>query len=620
MCAHSLQALDENKFDHYTAIYYLLLERLHCHRVQLPGDSRTQDARKRRPSTIADQAMMHNNAAHRPALASVKAGLFSRTTDCVILPQQGLATARPYDITSPLNTSPTGPCGNMITTSIDEGVGLDMGSDPSKTQGIYNSSIALDGMHTNSPFNDGSTGVLPSNVFGDLSQMASMTISNQSISTGIGSAFTSFDSNAEADLVSSLSSATPYTCGGVGPAATAQLFGATTMSNTSKFGPSPDAACVCPDALDDRKQMRSPIHFREGRRASDGLMTQGIIVFKQRLKDSMKTRGVAELQKEVGNLHHHCDMTCTMEELQTLQEQHPCMDGTVASARQWSLNDSASSTPPSERPKVIVKRNSLPCPGQTDMIPASFRLMHLNLKSSADGCSGSNPTVTGGDGSSFTSPVTPSAKSLQQQLLHYRLQQKRQIFQKQSQQQQQLPLHQQQLHHHQLFQQFQAMNIESTQPNVIHEEDSASTNTTANKGHSSTVPAQNCLAGTLANGQDAALPPGVNLMQFPMLHGCLPAEKEPSQPVACNNAGVAAPPKPNLASFRQMSYKLAQQHPVAPLLRGEEFWQQAEQPLSTMIEEGAETDGAAQHDRSAGGGGTSEHSQDDTAATSMDTC
>ena len=40
---------------------------------------------------------------------------------------------------------------------------------------------------------------------------------------------------------------------------------------------------------------RSPVNFREGRRASDGLVAQGVVAFRQRLTDSEKARGVVEL-------------------------------------------------------------------------------------------------------------------------------------------------------------------------------------------------------------------------------------------------------------------------------------------------------------------------------------
>lgn len=48
----------------------------------------------------------------------------------------------------------------------------------------------------------------------------------------------------------------------------------------------------------DRAQTRSPVNFREGRRASDGLVAQGIIAFKQKLKESMRAQGMLELRQE----------------------------------------------------------------------------------------------------------------------------------------------------------------------------------------------------------------------------------------------------------------------------------------------------------------------------------
>lgn len=53
-----LQALRHDAYDHYTAIYYLLLDRLRQHRSSFPSDTRI-DSRRRRPSTIAEQAMLH---------------------------------------------------------------------------------------------------------------------------------------------------------------------------------------------------------------------------------------------------------------------------------------------------------------------------------------------------------------------------------------------------------------------------------------------------------------------------------------------------------------------------------------------------------------------------------
>lgn len=51
-----------------------------------------------------------------------------------------------------------------------------------------------------------------------------------------------------------------------------------------------------------RQNTRSPIHFREGRRASDGLVCQDVIAFRQKLKDGMKAGGMLELRQEHNQL------------------------------------------------------------------------------------------------------------------------------------------------------------------------------------------------------------------------------------------------------------------------------------------------------------------------------
>lgn len=51
-----------------------------------------------------------------------------------------------------------------------------------------------------------------------------------------------------------------------------------------------------------RRHTRSPINFREGRRASDGLVCQDVIAFRQKLKDGMKAGGMLELRQEHNKL------------------------------------------------------------------------------------------------------------------------------------------------------------------------------------------------------------------------------------------------------------------------------------------------------------------------------
>lgn len=55
-----LQSLQNKSYNHFAAIYYLLVERLKAHRCSFPIEQRL-DARQRRPSTIAEQTVVKVN-------------------------------------------------------------------------------------------------------------------------------------------------------------------------------------------------------------------------------------------------------------------------------------------------------------------------------------------------------------------------------------------------------------------------------------------------------------------------------------------------------------------------------------------------------------------------------
>lgn len=136
-----------------------------------------------------------------------------------------------------------------------------------------------------------------------------------------------------------------------------------------------------------RHLARSPISFREGRRASDGLMAQG--PFQQRLYDKMKAQGVIELH----DVH---------EEYRALQNRIGPMSSSAGNSRsgtpeaQNSAAKRPSSASPANRPS-ISKRIS---------VPENFTYF---------------PTTPSHHDS-------PESKQLQQ-FMHHRLFQKRQSFQ-----------------------------------------------------------------------------------------------------------------------------------------------------------------------------------------------
>lgn len=295
------------------------MERLRQHRSSFPPENRI-DIRKRRPSTIADQAMMHMNSSQatpvqgqqqRTALVNIKQGnsMFSHTTDCVTSTSANSSNLYqffndsdvqvPTGVTGCLTDVVPSPCVkppvtsnnlHMITTSIDEGVEADMTdseSDCSSTCGKNNVQFVRDGY---------GIGLIPSCAFGDISQLNKNT-NNSSSSINTASPFTSFDSSLEPDFSSCVLTSSQLNFSGVDSPSFSSISNTFTSSagaNYSMGQANPESESE-EDPARDRSQTRSPVNFREGRRASDGLVTQGVIAFRQRLKDFP---GMTELRKE----------------------------------------------------------------------------------------------------------------------------------------------------------------------------------------------------------------------------------------------------------------------------------------------------------------------------------
>ena len=354
----------------------------------------------------------------------------------------------------------------MIQTSIDEGVESDMSDKDSEggSTSIKNSAAAGGNVAASAP------GLTPYGAYSDLTQTLSNT-SDQSISTGTGSPFTSLDSNIEADLMSSLSS-----CSGGAPASSPTspavprpVTATMTPPVPSKFGHLPHYKPVSTQAGQvgpsppmplavDRTRTHSPVSFREGRRASDGLMAQGVIAFRQRLKEGMKTRGVAELRKEMENLQDQVGDQLPHEHQQQIQNKHIQYkqglqgDDKNKPPRQQSLDEQSQV----ERPP-LYKRKSLPNPGNLELPPHVLLVMKQSMQiqqnletGQSGGGSDSSGSLGGGEDcvpsipaalmaaadstippiptTSQTTNSLPSGNNnspLQQQLLHMRLQQKR---------------------------------------------------------------------------------------------------------------------------------------------------------------------------------------------------
>jgi len=320
----TIQSLRSNAFDNFTAIYHLLVDRWRlCSRMYSCAENRLADDR-RRPSTIADQAVLCGGLANRPpVLADTRTGHFNRTTDGTPLAGVDQSRTTNQQRIYTLGLRPT----FMTATSIDEGVEADVGS--SCDQDSVTSSTCEVG-----PVLVGASGS---------SHRAPLV----SVPSTDSSSFTSFDSSVEVDAAPTSFAAYVADVGGgpVAAATTVPVSGFSAMPYyLTSYCPAPLPPPPPPPPLlnllfpVDMSQfnvgfsntpgvMQQPIadpfglnvppnlptvagadiedssshdgFFHSGRRASDGLATRDDVF---RLHHLMKTKGMAELRKELERL------------------------------------------------------------------------------------------------------------------------------------------------------------------------------------------------------------------------------------------------------------------------------------------------------------------------------
>lgn len=335
------------------------------------------------------------------------------------------------DVIAPANcgTNVQNVGGHVITTSIDEGVEADI------MDSRDNDDIVT---HKGQTYiKDGfGLGLIPSSAFGDFSQLSNTSLASLGTSS-TGSPFTSFDSSLEADLVSSLSGSNsvsyPFT-GSNAPISVAPGLNTTPSvigQNLANLPRQQNDECV-----HDRSQNTSPVDFREGRRASDGLVAQGLIAFKQRLKESMKCQGMVELRTDHQQMQNVYGMKMAPSSL--LQDH---TDDSSGADQQYVGHDNSLQK---QRPRPLMKRMSLPSE-TVDMQPHRLLAIKqsMQLEQQMD-------RVVSQDSMQQQQPIFgESSKPLQQQLLQHRLQQKRQSF------------HNKHVGSHQLQQQMQQLQLDS---------------------------------------------------------------------------------------------------------------------------------------------------------------
>lgn len=304
----TIESLQNKSYNHFAAIYYLLVERLKAHRCSFPVEQRL-DARQRRPSTIAEQTVVKSTSGspqvgllpqgvrllRSPAVpqSSSDAFTFPQTpspleqnfmVEDVNTPKVNGCLLDPLPPSTVLRKSSTSSPSNMMETSIDEGIETeepDTEDDPPHLLSAYQTARFGQRRHT-------------------LSEVTNQPGSNQGklFTLGHNPSMGSVDSDMGYDMGSVHSDLglleDPPSVSEVVPASGS----AQGVSPTPFFGARPANPAMAALSSHHRDaHNRSPISFREGRRASDTSLTQGLVAFRQHLQNLARTKGILELNK-----------------------------------------------------------------------------------------------------------------------------------------------------------------------------------------------------------------------------------------------------------------------------------------------------------------------------------
>uniref|UniRef100_A0A7N6AST4 non-specific serine/threonine protein kinase n=1 Tax=Anabas testudineus TaxID=64144 RepID=A0A7N6AST4_ANATE len=305
----TIESLQNKSYNHFAAIYYLLVERLKAHRCSFPVEQRL-DARQRRPSTIAEQTVVKSTS------GSAQVGLLPQgvrllrspavpqaSSEAFTFPQTACALEQNFmveDVSTPkvngclldplppptvLRKSSTSTPSNMMETSIDEGIETeepDTEDDPPHLLSAFQTSRFGQRRHTLSevtnqpgPSNQGKLFTLGHN--------PSMGSVDSDIGHDMGSMHSDLGLLEDAP---SLSEVVP---------ANSSPPGITPTPFLSARPANPAMAALTSQHRETHN--RSPISFREGRRASDTSLTQGLVAFRQHLQNLARTKGILELNK-----------------------------------------------------------------------------------------------------------------------------------------------------------------------------------------------------------------------------------------------------------------------------------------------------------------------------------
>ncbi|OXB81216.1 UNVERIFIED_CONTAM: hypothetical protein H355_014260 [Colinus virginianus] len=411
----TIESLQNKSYNHFAAIYYLLVERLKSHRSSFPVEQRL-DARQRRPSTIAEQTVAKAEAVvpsvnlrsqntrllqspGLPPSSGAEAFSFPPSncrTETAFMEEERVNTPKvdgclldpvpPMVIRKGCQSLPT----SMMETSIDEGIETEGEAEDDPAQAFAALQAARSGKRRHT-----------------LAEVTDQLV----VVPGTGKVY-SLDENSS--LGSSIES--EYDVGSA-------------QRNVGLLGDAPPLKDVVPlaapflglrpanpamQALASQKREahnRSPVSFREGRRASDTSLTQGIVAFRQHLQNLARTKGILELNK-VQLLYEQMGS----EEGPLLPSAAPQLQDLTTSPAQEATpqqQEAVATFPSGARAPVLTRRQSL----ETQYL--QHRLQKPPLLSKAP--------------NTCQLYCKELPRSLEQQLQEHRLHQKRLFLQKQSQ-------------------------------------------------------------------------------------------------------------------------------------------------------------------------------------------
>ncbi|XP_050012389.1 serine/threonine-protein kinase SIK2 isoform X4 [Alexandromys fortis] len=391
----TIESLQNKSYNHFAAIYFLLVERLKSHRSSFPVEQRL-DGRQRRPSTIAEQtvAKASNVEAFSFPTSSCQAEAAFMEEECVDTPKVNgclLDPVPPVLVRKGCQSLPS----NMMETSIDEGLETEGEAEEDTSQAFEAFQATRSGQRRHT-----------------LSEVTNQLV----VMPGAGKIFSMSD-NPSLDSVDS-----EYDMGSaqrdlnfLEDSPSLKDIMLANQSSPRMASPFISLRPTNPamQALSSQKREvhnRSPVSFREGRRASDTSLTQGIVAFRQHLQNLARTKGILELNKvqllyeQIGS-EADPNLASAAPQLQDLSSSCPQEE---VSQQQESVSTLSASMHPQLSPQQSLETQYL-----------QHRLQKPSLLPKAQN----------------TCPIycKEPPRSLEQQLQEHRLQQKRLFLQKQSQ-------------------------------------------------------------------------------------------------------------------------------------------------------------------------------------------